>query len=68
VVTSDSGVLLLAGLVIVAFGLLAFNRAHSDRHATGGFGSGLAPWAREVLSIVVLVVGLSIMLRAALGH
>ena len=67
-VTSDSGVVLLAGLVIVAFGLLAFNRAHMDRHATGGFGSGLSPAGREVLSVVVIITGLGIMLQAALGY
>lgn len=67
-VTSDSGVLLLAGLAIVAFGLLAFNRSHSDRHGAGGFGSGLTSWGREALSVVVIVAGLSILLRAALGQ
>jgi len=67
-VTSDSGLLLLAGLVIVAFGLLAFNRAHTDRHATGGFGSGLSPGGRELLSVVVIVTGLGLMLQAALGY
>jgi hypothetical protein len=67
-VTSDGGVVLLAGLVIVAFGVLAFNRAHSDRHATGGFGSGLTPQGREALSVVVIVTGLGIMLQAALGY
>lgn len=67
-VTSDSGVVLVAGLVIAAFGLLAFNRAHMDRHATGGFGSGLSPGGREVLSVVVIVTGLGIMLQAALDY
>lgn len=67
-VTSDSGVVLLAGLIIVAFGLVSFNRAHADRHATGGFGSGLTPIGREALSIVVIVTGLGIMLQAALGY
>ena len=67
-VTSDSGVVLLVGLVIVAFGLFAFNRAHMDRHATGGFGSGLSPGGRELLSVVVIITGLGIMLQAALGY
>lgn len=67
-VASDSAVLLLAGLVIVAFGLLAFNRAHMDRQATGGFGSGLSPGGRELLSVVVVITGLGIMLQAALGY
>ncbi|MFP5255154.1 MAG: hypothetical protein ACLGI8_04805 [Acidimicrobiia bacterium] len=67
-VTSSSGVVLLAGLVVVAFGLLAFNRAHVDSHATGGFGSGLSPRGREVLAVVVIVTGLGIMLQAALGY
>ena len=67
-VTSDSGVVLLAGLVVVAFGLVAFNRAHRDRHATGGFGSGLSAGGREVLSVVVIVTGLGIMLQGALGY
>ena len=67
-VTSDSGVVLVAGLVIVAFGLFAFNRAHMDRHATGGLGSGLSPGSRELLSVVVIVTGLGVMLQAALGH
>lgn len=67
-VTSDSWVVLLAGLVIVAFGLLAFNRAHMDRQASGGFGSGLSPGGRELLSVVVIITGLGIMFRAALGY
>jgi hypothetical protein len=67
-VTSDSGVVLLAGLVIVGFGALAFNRAHDDRHATGGFGSGIPAWAREALSVLVMFTGLGMMLQAALGY
>jgi hypothetical protein len=65
--TSSGGVLLLAGLSIVAVGLLAFNRAHVDRHAGGGLGSGLSPSSREVFSVVVIITGIGIMLRAALG-
>ena len=67
-VTSDSTVVVLAGLVIVAFGLLAFNRAHMDRHATGGYGSGLSPGGRELLAVVVIITGLGLMLQGALGY
>ena len=67
-VTSDSVIVLLAGLVVVAFGLLAFNRAHLDRHASGGFGSGLSPGGRELLSVVVIITGLGIMLQGVLGY
>lgn len=48
--------------------MFAFNRAHIDRHATGGYGSGLSPAGREVLSIVVVLVGLGMMLAAAVGY
>lgn len=67
-VTSDSGAVLLAGVVIVAFGLSTFNRAHMDRQATGGIGSGLSPGGRELFSVVVIITGLGIMLQAALGY
>ena len=66
--TSSSGVVLISGLVIVGFGLLAFNRAHLDRHASGGFGSGLSPAGREALSIVVILAGLVTMFGAAVGY
>lgn len=66
--TSSSGVILVVGLIIVGYGLFAFNRTHVDRHATGGYGSGLTPAGREVLSIVVVLVGLGMMLAAAFGY
>ena len=65
---TSSGFVLVAGLVIVGFGLLAFNRAHLDRHATGGYGSGLSPAGRELLAVVVIVSGLGTMLAAAIGY
>lgn len=65
---NGSGYLLLAGLVVAGFGLLAFNRAHQDRPTGGGLGSGLAPAGREVLSIVVILTGLGLMLAAATGY
>lgn len=66
--TSSSGVILVVGLIIAGYGLVAFNRAHVDRHATGGFGSGLSPGGREMLSIVVILVGLGMMFAAAVGY
>lgn len=66
--TSSSGVVLVVGLVIASYGLFAFNRAHLDRHASGGFGSGLSPVGRELLSIVVILVGLGMMFAAAIGY
>lgn len=59
---------LVAGLVIVGFGLLSFNRAHLDRTASGGYGSGLSPRGRELLSIVVILAGIGTMLAAAVGY
>lgn len=66
--TSDSGVVLLAGLVIVIYGLAAFNRAHASRSASGGFGSGLSPAGREALAVIVMLTGLGFMLAAAIGY
>lgn len=66
--TSSSGAILIVGLVIAGYGLFAFNRAHVDRHATGGYGSGLSPGGREILSIVVILVGLGMMFAAAVGY
>ena len=63
----SSGVLLLGGLVVVGFGLLAFNRAHLDRHAAGGFGSGLSPAGREFLSVVLILFGLATMFAGAIA-
>lgn len=64
----NSGVVLVVGLVIVGYGLLAFNRAHMDRHAAGGYGSGLSPGGREFLSIVVILFGLGTMIAAVTGY
>lgn len=63
-----SGFLLLAGLMVVSFGLLAFNRAHRERPTGGGFGSGLTPNGREALSIIVILTGLGLMFAAATGY
>lgn len=66
--TSDSGVVLLAGLIVVLYGVVAFKRAHASRSATGGFGSGLSPAGRESLAMVVLLAGLGLMLAGAIGY
>lgn len=63
-VTSDSWVILVAGFVVAAAGLLAFNRAHDQREVGGGYGSGLSPGAREALSVLVIVFGLVLMLSS----
>lgn len=65
---NGSGFLLLAGLMVAGFGLVAFNRAHQDRPTGGGLGSGLTPYGREALSIVVILTGLGLMFAAAIGY
>ncbi len=66
--TSSSGVVLLAGAVVTAYGMIAFNRAHEHRSAAGGLGSGLSPGTREALSVVVILVGLVTMFAAVIDY
>lgn len=65
---NGSGLLLLAGLMVAGFGVVAFNRAHQDRPTGGGLGSGLTPTGREALSVVVMLTGLGLMFAAAIGY
>lgn len=65
---SNSGVVLVVGLILVGYGLLAFNRAHMDRTATGGYGSGLSPGGREFLSVIIVLFGLGTMFAAVIGY
>jgi hypothetical protein len=65
--TTDSGILLVVGAVVVGAGLLAFNRADVERSSGGGYGSGLSPSSRRVLALVVVIAGFGIMASAAFG-
>lgn len=65
---SNSGAVLVVGLVLVGYGLLAFNRAHNDRTAMGGYGSGLSPAGREFLSVIIMLFGLGTMFAAVIGY
>jgi hypothetical protein len=65
--TTDSGILLVVGAVVVGAGMLAFNRADAERTSGGGYGSGLRPSSRRALALVIVIVGFGIMASAAFG-